>query len=99
MPFVELLSTLITLYIWLLIISVALSWLLMFNVINGRNQFVRSVYDFCAALTNPALSKVRGIISPINGIDISPILLILGLEFIRSCLGWYVAPYLIRHSY
>lgn len=96
MPFIQLLSTLMTLYIWVLIVGVVLSWLLMFNVVNGHNQFVRNVYAFCAALTDPALKKIRQIIRPINGIDLSPIVLILGVEFLRSCLMWYVAPYVAR---
>ncbi len=96
MPFIQLLSTLMTLYIWVLIVGIVLSWLLLFNVVNGHNQLIRSVYAFCTALTDPALKKIRQVIRPVNGIDLSPIVLILGIEFLRSCLMWYVMPYAIR---
>lgn len=96
MPFIHLISTVMSLYVWVLIIAVILSWLITFNVINGHNQFVRMVYQFCSGLTEPVLQKIRGFVPPINGIDISPLILILGIEFLRNCLWWYVAPLVYR---
>ena len=96
MPFIKLFDTIMYLYVWVLIIGVVLNWLVTFSVINGHNQFVRTVYQFCTALTEPVLRRIRSVIPPINGIDISPIVLILGVELIRNCMLWYIAPLLDR---
>jgi YggT family protein len=96
MPFVQLLITVIDLYTWVIIIGVILSWLLTFGVINGNNQVVRAVYNFCAALTEPPLRMIRRHIKPFNGVDLSPIVLILLLRLVQYCLAYYVVPPLMR---
>ena len=82
----NLLTTVITLYVWALILSAILSWLVAFNVINTQNRFVYSVGDFLYRLTEPALRPIRRVIPNLGGIDISPILLILALFFVRDLL-------------
>ena len=82
----NLLTTVITLYVWALIISAILSWLTMFNVINMQNKFVYMVADFLYRITEPALRPIRRVIPNLGGIDISPIILILALFFIRDLL-------------
>ena len=82
--FLQLISTVITLYIWALIISAVLSWLVAFNVINTHNKFVYMVGDFLYRITEPALRPIRRLIPLLGGIDISPVVLILGLVFIRN---------------
>ena len=82
--FLQLISTVITLYIWALIISAVLSWLVAFNVINKHNKFVYMVGDFLYRITEPALRPIRRLIPLLGGIDISPVVLILGLVFIRN---------------
>lgn len=97
MPFVQLLITVIDLYTWVIIIGVILSWLLTFGVINGSNQVVRAVYNFCAALTEPPLRVIRRHIKPFNGVDLSPIVLILLLWLTQYCLAYYVMrPLMLR---
>jgi YggT family protein len=82
----NLLTTVITLYVWALILSAILSWLVAFNVINTQNRFVYSVGDFLYRLTEPALRPIRRVIPNLGGIDISPIILILALFFVRDLL-------------
>jgi YggT family protein len=77
------------LYIWALIISAVLSWLIAFNVINPRNQFVFTVNDFLFRITEPAVARIRKYVPAVNGIDLSPIILIILVVFIRSLLREY----------
>ncbi|HEX8662714.1 MAG TPA: YggT family protein [Beijerinckiaceae bacterium] len=79
-----LIDTVITLYVWLLIASAVLSWLIAFNVVNLRNPIVMQVADFLDRVTEPALRPIRRILPNLGGIDISPIILILLLYFLRN---------------
>ena len=87
-PFLWLIDTIITLFIWLLIASAVLSWLIAFNVVNMRNQFVASIADFLYRVTEPALRPIRSILPNMGGIDISPVILIIGLLFLQRVLYW-----------
>jgi YggT family protein len=80
----------INLYTWVIIAAAIFSWLYAFNVVNPRNQFVASVGQFLYAVTEPALRLVRRFIPSFGDIDISPIILILGLYLIRQILFRYV---------
>ncbi len=82
----QLVDTLIGLYVWALIVAVVLTWLVQFNVVNARNRFVGIVGDFLARITEPALQPIRRILPDLGGIDISPVVLILLLTFGRSLL-------------
>ena len=84
-----LIDTVITLYIWCLIISAILSWLVAFNVVNTQNRIVYMIGDFLYRVTEPALAPIRRFLPNFGGIDISPIVLILLLLFIRSLLFEY----------
>jgi YggT family protein len=84
--FVRLIDNIVTLYIWVLIISAVLSWLIAFNVVNTRNRAVYLVADFCYRITEPALRPIRRFIPTMSGIDLSPILLIFLLWFLRDLL-------------
>ena len=79
-----LIDTVITLYVWLLIASAVLSWLIAFNVVNTRNQFVAAVAEFLYRITEPALAPIRRFMPNLGGLDISPIILILLLYFLRN---------------
>ena len=81
-----LIDTVLELYMWVVIASVVLSWLIAFNIINTRNSFVHQVADFLNRATEPALRPIRNILPNLGGIDISPIVLILLLVFIRRLL-------------
>ena len=93
-PFVWLIDTLITIYIWLLIAQAILSWLLAFGVVNRWNRGVAVIGDFLYRITEPALRPIRNLLPSLGGIDISPIIVIVLLEFFRRFLLYYIAPYL-----
>jgi len=80
---VWLIVTVLDLYVWVLIVSAVLSWLIAFNVVNVRNRFVAMVEDVCRRLTEPVLAPIRRIIPSLGGIDISPMILILLIMFLE----------------
>jgi YggT family protein len=80
------------LYIYLLIAAAVLSWLIAFNVVNTRNQFVAMLADFLYRITEPALRPIRNIMPNLGGIDISPVILILLIILIENILVYYVRP-------
>jgi YggT family protein len=92
-PFIWLIDTLITIYIWLLIAQAILSWLLAFGVVNRYNRAVAVIGDFLYRVTEPALRPIRNFLPSFGGVDISPIILILLLEFFRRFLLYYLVPY------
>lgn len=80
----NLLDTVIRLYIWVLIASVILSWLVSFNIVNRHNRVVHAIGDTLERLTEPLLRPIRNLLPSMGGLDISPIVLILALYFIRD---------------
>ena len=87
-----LLDSMITIYLWIIIINAILSWLVAFNVLNTQNRFVFSILDATYKLTDPALSKIRRFIPMFGSIDISPVILILILMFLRNIIFEIFAP-------
>ena len=87
-----LLDNIITIYLWIIIINAILSWLVAFNVLNTQNRFVFSVLDATYKLTDPALNKIRRFIPTFGSIDISPVVLILILMFLRNIIFEIFAP-------
>jgi YggT family protein len=87
-----LLDSIITIYLWIIIINAILSWLVAFNVLNTQNRFVFSVLDVTYKLTDPALNKIRRFIPTFGSIDISPVVLILILMFLRNIIFEIFAP-------
>ena len=79
-----LLDSVISIYLWIIIINALLSWLVAFNILNTQNRFVFSVLDTTYKLTDPVLNKIRRFVPTFGSIDISPIILILGLMFLRN---------------
>ena len=82
----------VSLYIWVLIINAIISWLVAFSVLNTSNRFVYSLLEISYKLTDPPLSFIRKYIPSIGSIDISPIILILGLMFLRNLVFELLAP-------
>jgi YggT family protein len=89
-PFVWLIDTLITIYIWLLIAQAILSWLLAFGVVNRHNRAVAVIGDFLYRVTEPALRPIRAFLPSFGGIDISPVVLILLLMFFERLVLYYI---------
>ena len=89
-PLIGFFVLVIDLYIWVVIASAILSWLVAFNVVNTNNRVVLVIGDTLYRLTEPALRPIRSILPNLGGIDISPVILILFMLFIRDVvlLGW-----------
>jgi YggT family protein len=80
------------LYVWILIASAVMSWLVAFGVVNMRNDVVRTIWNFLYQATEPALRPIRRILPNLGGIDISPIILLLIIFFIQRVIELYVYP-------
>ena len=80
------------LYWWVIIASAIFSWLYAFNVVNSRNQFVGSIGNMLYRLTEPALRPIRRFMPDLGGVDISPIILLLLLFFLRQLILTTIAP-------
>ena len=85
-------SLLLTLYIYILVAAAVMSWLVAFNVVNPRNQFVSMVGEFLYRITEPVLRPIRNVMPNLGGIDISPIIVIIIIWFIQLV----VLPNLLR---
>jgi len=91
-----LIDKVIDIYTWIVIAGAIISWLVAFSVINVNNQFIRVVVDLLYRLTEPVLRPIRKVLPNLGGVDISPVILLLGLFFIRSLLWEYVWPAFIH---
>ena len=87
-----LLDNIIMIYLWIIIINAILSWLVAFNILNTQNRFVFSVLETTYKLTDPALNQIRRFIPTFGSIDISPMILILALMFLRNLVFEIFAP-------
>ena len=85
-------SYLLTLYVYILIAAAVMSWLIAFNVVNPRNQFVAMVGEFLYRITEPVLRPIRRLLPNMGGIDISPLIVIVIIWFIQLV----VLPVLLR---
>jgi YggT family protein len=84
-----LIDTILGLYVWVLIASAILSWLVAFNVVNTRNRAVYVIGDFLYRVTEPVLAPIRRILPNLGGLDLSPIIVILIIFFIRNLMREY----------
>jgi YggT family protein len=88
----DVLLLILQLYVYVIIASAILSWLVAFNVVNRHNDFVRSIWNLVNALTEPLLRPIRNAIPSFGGIDISPIILLLGIFFLQRVIEEYIYP-------
>ena len=88
-------NTVVSIYVWLLIASVVLSWLIAFNVVNTGNRFVYQIRDFLHRITEPLLRPIRSFLPNLGGVDVSPIVLILALHFLQIFVNRDLAPRLL----
>jgi YggT family protein len=84
---IELILTIIDLYWWVVIASFVISWLIAFDVINTRSQAVYSIRRALAALTEPLYEPIRRVLPTMGGLDFSPMIVLLGLQFLRSAIA------------
>ncbi|MGO9740330.1 MAG: YggT family protein [Roseiarcus sp.] len=81
------------LYKWVIIAAAVMSWLIAFNVVNIRNDVVRSIWSTLMGLTEPLLAPIRRFLPSTGGIDISPVVLFLLILLIERLIGLYIYPY------
>ena len=95
-PLLGFIAMIIGLYIWVIIIGAILSWLVVFDIVNRRNRVVYLIGDSLHRLTEPALRPIRRVMPDLGGLDLSPVVLILGLIFLRDVViyGW-ILPHVI----
>jgi len=87
-----LLDSVVSIYIWILIINAILSWLIAFSVLNTSNRLVYSLLDISYKLTDPLLRPIRSFLPNLGSVDISPVVLILLLMFGRNLIFEFLAP-------
>ena len=85
-------DNIVSIYIWILIINAIISWLVAFNGLSTSNRFVYSVLDVSYRLTAPPLNYIRRFLPNLGSIDISPVVLILALMFLRNLVFEMLAP-------
>lgn len=84
-----LIDTVLGLFVWLLIASAVMSWLVAFNVVNTHNRVVYMIGDFLYRVTEPVLRPIRNLLPNMGGLDLSPIVVILLVFFVRNLLAEY----------
>lgn len=87
---------LLDLYRWVLIAMIVMSWLISFNVINTRNQFVEGLWRVLNQLTEPVLRPIRRFMPNLSGLDLSPIIAFIIIFFIQLVIGYYIYPAVAR---
>lgn len=90
LPVQWLLTTVLDLYLWVIIINAMLSWLIYFDVVNTKNKLVGTIADGTDRLTTPALAPIRKIIPPLGGMDLTPVVLILGIIFVQKLIIQFI---------
>ena len=85
-PIFGLIDIVLGLFVWIMILAVIMSWLISFNVVNTTNRFVAIVADFLYRFTEPVLRPIRRMLPSFGGLDISPIVLLLVIWFLRDVL-------------
>lgn len=89
---VDLILLVLELYQWVIIIVAVMSWLIAFDVLNIRQNFVRTIWNALNALTEPFLRPIRNIMPNLGGLDISPVILLLIIYFLQRVILYYIYP-------
>jgi YggT family protein len=84
---VNLLLSVLDLYWWVVVVSVIMSWLVAFDVLNMRSQAAQTIWRTVDALTEPLLRPIRSVLPSVGGLDISPLILLLGLQFLHDLIA------------
>ncbi len=80
------------LFQWIIIIVAVMSWLIAFDVLNIRQDFVRTIWNALNALTEPVLRPIRAVLPNLGGLDISPVILLLIIYFLQRVITYYLYP-------
>ena len=89
LPLINVILTIINLYWWVIIATAVMSWLVAFQVVDTRNQFVQSVWRALDGMTEPVLRPIRRFLPTLGGLDISPVIVLLALQFIHDVIESY----------
>ncbi|MCA3514369.1 MAG: YggT family protein [Methylobacterium sp.] len=87
-PLLWLLDTVVSLYIWMVVAQAVLSLLIGFGIVNARQPLVSSIGEFLYRVTEPALAPIRRRMPNLGPVDISPMVLIIGLLFLMRLVHW-----------
>ena len=82
----------LNIYKYIVIVNVIISWLVAFNVLNTHNRFVYSILELSYKLTEPMLNKIRRFLPNLGTLDISPVVLLVLIWFLQTCMYLYLAP-------
>ncbi len=93
-PFLWLILTALDIYFWIIIVWVVASWLIAFNVINPHNHFVRQVLYGLSRLVEPVLGRIRRFLPDLGGLDLSPMVALLGIIFLQRLIIWLYVNYI-----
>jgi YggT family protein len=77
-------SLILSLVWWVFLVMIIMSWLISFNVINTRNQFVAGVWRALNQVTEPILRPIRRILPAMGGLDLSPIIVFIIIFFLQQ---------------
>ena len=83
---------LLNIYKYIVIVNVIISWLVAFNVLNTNNRFVYSILELSYKLTEPMLNKIRRFLPNLGTLDISPVIFLVLIWFLQTCMYLYLAP-------
>jgi len=72
---------------WIFLIMIVMSWLISFNVINTRNQFVATVWRVLNQITEPILKPIRRIVPNVGGLDLSPLIVFVIIFFLQNLIA------------
>ena len=86
-----LIDQIVNLYIWTLLAYVIINWLVAFRIINPWQPIVRMAIHFLGRIHEPLMALVRRYLPDLGGIDISPIVLLLAIQFLRNLLIGFLA--------
>lgn len=84
---VKLILTIIDIYWWILLATVVMSWLIAFDVVNMRSNAAYSIWKWLNAVTEPVLAPIRSVLPSVGGLDISPLILLLIMQFLRDLIA------------
>jgi len=91
-PILVVLYDVLELYKWVIVVAAVMSWLIAFNVVNVRHEFVRAIWTTLVAVTEPALRPIRRFLPRTGGVDISPVILFFLIVLIQLYLAKLVRP-------
>ena len=87
----SLIDSIVDLYCFTLIAYVVVTWLVTFNIINPWQPLTRSIINWLSRLHDPVLDWIRSVVPSLGGLDISPVILLLAIQFARNLLFELIA--------